>query len=132
VYENAVRFFNDMTKQYAYLVQAETRDVQDIRIYAGRTGYHIICPDCCATCRWARSCDKENCLFDDWKRNLRGKFVCMNSELYAPPKRDLDLDLGQHDGYHDYQKERMHVIDIHPTVDAMGLCSGFERKADEK
>lgn len=94
IYENAVGFFNDMVRQYSYLVQAETRDVQDIRIYAKRTGYHRICPDCCATCRWAKPCDKDNCLFDDWKQNLKGKFVCMNSSLYVPPKRDLEPDGG--------------------------------------
>lgn len=132
VYEKAADFFRRMTERYSYLVEAETKDVQDIRIYAKRTGYHRICPDCCATCRWSRPCDRNNCLFDDWEKNLRGRFLCMNSKLYEPPKRDLVPDRGQHDGYHDFQKERFHVIDIHPVVDRDGICGGFERRADEK
>lgn len=129
-YGDAARFFGDMTDQYSRLVRAETRDVQDIRIYADRTGYRVTAPDCCATCRWGRACGKGNCLFPDWEKNLRGRYVCTNAKLYLPPRRDLEPDRGQHDKVHDYCTGRMHVVDVHPVVDPLGICDGFERQKD--
>ena len=129
MYEKAVRFFREMVSRYSALVKAETRDYQDINIYAGKTGYHKICPDCCAVCKWAKAVGKDNCLFEDWKKNHRGKFLCMNVQLYVPDRRDMQPDCGQHDQYHDFAKSRFHVIDIHPEVDADGICKGFERNS---
>jgi hypothetical protein len=81
---HAKKFYEQMKTQYAAVVTAETKDYEDIGIYARKTGYCIIKPDCCATCKWACPIDSRNSLFDDWKANRKGKFICMNGKLYQP------------------------------------------------
>ena len=128
-YEDAVRFFDKTVGQYAYLAQAETRDSQDIRIYAERTGYRRICPDCCANCVWSRPC-LEIQPREERRRDC-SKLICANSRLYEMPKRDLEPDTGQHDGCHKFSDGRFHMIDIQPVVDGDGICDSFERRPDE-
>lgn len=117
-FDNAVKFFEQMKEQYRALVVAETKDYQDIRIYAQKTGYRAISPDCCATCKWACPITKSNSLFGDWLRNHQNRFRCMNAELYK-----AGTDAGA-------VRETFKPVDIRPEVDAMCVCNGYERRLD--
>jgi hypothetical protein len=128
VYEEALKFFREESGRFQALAQLDSRDAEDIRIYAERTGYRRIDPDCCRNCKWARPADRRNCMFEEWRGRLRGKFFCMNSELYSALLRDLSPDEGQHDGYHDFAEPRRHLLDITPAVDPDGICDGYERR----
>lgn len=130
-YEDAVKFFSQTVDQLQALAKLDSRDAQDIRIYAEKTGYHRIDPDCCRNCKWAKPADKRNCMFKEWRNRLRRKFFCMNSELYSKCMPDLVPDEGQHDDYHDFAQTRWNVIDITPEVDPDGICSGYERQSKE-
>lgn len=130
-YEDAAGFFDLTVDQLQALAKLDSRDAQDIRIYAEKTGYRRIDPDCCRNCKWARPADRRNCMFEEWRGRLRGKFFCMNSELYSKRMPDLVPDEGQHDCYHDFARTRWNVIDITPEVDPDGICDGYERRPKE-
>jgi hypothetical protein len=70
-------------------------------------------------------------MFEEWRGRLRGKFFCMNSELYSRHMPDLLPDECQHDICHDFAAPRWHVLDITPEVDPDGICDGYERKPKE-
>ena len=127
-YDESIDFFNKTVDQLQMLAKLDSRNAQDIKIYADKTKYHKIDPDCCRNCKWAKPADKRNCMFEEWRDELRGKFFCLNSELYSKQLHDLCPDKGQHDSYHNYSEPRWNVIDITPEVDADGICIGYERK----
>lgn len=53
-YDYALKIYCDYIKSYTALVRAETRDLQDISNYAEKLEYHLTCPQCCITCKWAK------------------------------------------------------------------------------
>lgn len=118
-YDKAVAFFEKTVDEFQALAKLDSRDAQNIKIYADKTEYHRIDPDCCRNCKWAKPADKRNCLFKEWRGRLRGKFFCMNSELYSKCMP------GPIDG------EAWHIIDITPEVDPDGICVGYERRPAE-
>jgi len=131
-YEESVRFFEDVKKRLGMLARLDSRDAEDIRIYADKIGYRRIDPDCCRNCKWAKPADMRNCMFEEWRGRLRGKFFCMNSELYSEQLPDLDPDEGQHDDFHDFSESRWHILNITPVVDPDGICDkGYERRQKE-
>lgn len=120
--DDAKRFYGKMVSDYSALAKAETRDYQDIKIYARKTGYRKICPECCATCRFAIPVNAKNCLFDDWKSSHRGKFLCSNSKLYEAGS----------DRCADRKAEDYRPIDVRPEVEFDCVCDGYERRLDPK
>ena len=56
-YGYALKLFKQYVDEYTSLVQAETRDYQDIEIYKGKFGYEETCPKCCETCKWVKRRD---------------------------------------------------------------------------
>lgn len=84
----AKKFFDKTVLQYRSLVLAETRDWQDARIYADKTGYRKTCPDCCANCKWAKRsvCGWE---FQTGLKREDYRLVCTNSEIYKSTTRPL-------------------------------------------
>lgn len=65
----AYAFYLKCIDEYKHLALAETRDFQDIEIYADKIGYHKVDPKCCRNCKWSK-CIQHH------------KLVCMNNRLF--------------------------------------------------
>lgn len=69
-FSEAYAFYKKCIDEYKHLALAETRNFQDIEIYADKIKYHIIDPECCKNCKWSKLlCDKRH-------------LVCMNHHLF--------------------------------------------------
>lgn len=55
-YDKIMHQFNVCVERYNSLVVAETKDFNDIDIYAKNIGYENTQPECCAFCKWSRKC----------------------------------------------------------------------------
>lgn len=134
VYEDAVRHYETAIREYEYIVKTQTKDFQNIQVYAERINYRRICPNCCATCRYGMPTAQES-LFDDWRRIYKGKRVCTNSKLFHIP-RPYDHEFHCENRpmpppFPHRHRDMSPPPEIRPVVDADGICDGYEpRKAD--
>ena len=106
----AYEFYRKSIENYKNLVLAETKDFQDIKIYADREHikYHIIEPECCANCKW--SCEYnygEHGCHDDMHTNFRKRhrLQCMNRNMFVMPGRRF--------------------FDVQPEVAPNGICKQY-------
>ena len=51
-YDEAIMAFDGCVMKYKSLVDAETRDFRDIKVYEKNIGYEVQRPQCCASCKW--------------------------------------------------------------------------------
>lgn len=110
-FEEAYSFYNKCIQNYKELVIAETRDFQDIWIYADRIEYHKIDPECCATCKWScKAMRNAKCVPCDIKHNK--DLVCMNKNVLVDSQRRLP--------------------DLQPRVDNDGICKFYKRDPNKK
>lgn len=138
-YKKMEKVFSICVQRYDSLVRAETKDFNDIDIYADKIGYEKTKPECCAFCRWCR----------------KSRWHCGHGEPMLEchnPKNQLDFNYmvdipdfpsGHCHRYRDnWQKlpwmqedpfKRMplrgdEVLDrIFPKVDPFGKCKNFEK-----
>ncbi len=126
-FKAAQEFYKKCIKNYRDLVLAETKDFQDIRIYADRPEiqYHKIDPECCANCKWScpykwtepehghhdYCCDIPGHVQVREKRRFV-RLQCLNHEMFKI--------LGRH------------IQDIEPEVDPNGICLQYVDKRKKR
>lgn len=98
----ATKKFNELVAWYKSLVDAEFKDIQDIRVYADKINYRLLNNDCCATCKFSRKTKCNGCT----------KFECHNPKTFVGYSNLSEL--------HD-------AIDIHPEIKPYGICDNFQR-----
>lgn len=145
-YNKALEKFNELVSQYRILVNAETRGVQDISIYAEKINFRTIDPDCCKNCIWAKPVPYRQQLFNDWKRH-RQRMVCMNPNVVKleedfyprdPKSRMIDPrqphpDNRYRNEEHFYHQERQHFdLDLSPYTREDGICDNYQRGTTNK
>lgn len=110
-FEQANKCYVDKLHQYELIAKVETKDVQDIQMFADKIGYTQL-DKCCATCKWAKKIDREDNLFDKHKadhfidghhmdshditdhkchpnwpnheiRTTNEKYMCLNREIFS-------------------------------------------------
>ena len=116
-YEIAYDYYKKCIENYKSLVLAETSHFEDINIYAEKIGYHKICPECCATCKFSKpTFDRKPGRPAPFPHDHKGMhdlaLVCANEDIFK-------------------QCAARHVHDIQPRVSKDGICKHYER-VDEK
>lgn len=122
-----MKLYSGYVKSYTALVVAETRNVQDISIYANRINYKIVDPNCCKNCRYVKKIDS---------KHGKPKFVCMNREMFdqllsgleifSSPTISKDDPLSNpHTAVYNKGECRHSSLPIHPEVSPFGVCVGY-------
>ena len=106
---DAYCFYNKCIENYKHIVQVETKDFQDIAIYAEKINYHKIDPDCCLNCRFCHN-DHTGIHLECHNRN---NFVF---EPGCP-----------HDHNHNYYHTD-EFLRIFPKVHNNGICDNYKRR----
>jgi hypothetical protein len=134
-YEDAVKAFSKNVNAYTDIVKAETKNWQDISIYADKIGYKTINPDCCANCKYGELSKDGRCMHE------RAKLVCTNSKLFIlggvfnpdwipaldypmppfPEPHVHERGFGYSDCRHSFNK-------LQPEVQPNGICNSFEKR----
>ena len=151
---DAYCFYNKCIENYKHIVQVETKDFQDIAIYAEKINYHKIDPDCCANCKYSRTCEADkdcNChSIPPYgpHHKPRKRLICMNSRLFTidnneAENKDCCNDHCEHNSHHGHEYDKTfnrphnehdkhhhhpHMSDIQPKVDDWGICDYYERE----
>ena len=115
----AFEYYNRMVDLYSKLSKAETRNYQDIDIYARKIGYKVIDPDRCANCKYALRNPESykprphHEHFHYHKPLYR--YFCMNEKLYVIDEIENETNC------------RKPKFPIHPEVSEVGICDHYER-----
>lgn len=91
-FDEAKAYYAKCVDNYRALVLAETKNFEDIGIYAERIGYRKISPECCATCKYSQECPDRGP--SDIRRRRHPRLRCMNSKLFkaqGPRKHVQDI-----------------------------------------
>ena len=99
---------------YTHLAIAETRNFQDIRIYADKIEYHLIDPQCCKNCKWSIKVHEydQHCHCHEDHQTAKGtKYMCMNHELFNVAHSKI-------------------ISDIEPIVDPNGICKHYKDRRE--
>ena len=158
-YKRAMESFETCVQRYSSLVNAETKDFNNIEIYKDRIDYRVQKPDCCANCRWCRGCHRhhDHDGYAEFPHHLechnpKNQEVFNYSKAFPPfPNKDVHrycrnldtwkkLPWQQHvPDYGDprYYRDCQHPGDqalspIFPTVDIFGICENFEKIQEDK
>ncbi len=125
-YEVAIDIFKQYAFAYARLIQADTKDLQDISVYKDTIGYEVTCPECCGTCKFARVKKTGK----DFVCGVTGRLECHN------PKNMLSYDFNTEPmknkppippcGPH-FSTPVDNKVMIYPNVKIFGKCSNYEK-----
>lgn len=108
-FNEAYAFYLKCIDEYKYLVIAETRHFQDIKIYADKIDYHMIEPDCCKNCKWSKHVHTRLCPRDEkFFMPQNDKLVCINHKIFEI-------------------SHSIKIRDIEPIVSSYGICKYFCR-----
>lgn len=125
-YEDAICIFKQYAFAYARLIQADTKDLQDISVYKDTIGYEMTCPECCGTCKFARVKKTRK----DFVCGVTGRLECHN------PKNMLTYDFNSEPMKHKppispcgphFSTPTDNKVVIHPNVKIFGKCSNYEK-----
>lgn len=123
-YPKAVEIYESYVTTYTSLVKAETKDIQDMDIYAEKVGYHHVSPECCATCKWCQE-HKDTRM----PGHRRQKLEChspknVNEFNFDIDRRDSPC---HHDVYPHWHHPQLRPMPIFPYVKPLGLCDNYEK-----
>lgn len=123
-YDEALEIFQQYVEAYTSLIKAETKDLQDISVYKDTIQYEETCPECCATCKYARVKRTS----DDYVYGITGKLECCN------PHNILDYDFNREQCGVERQVEPPYYsvpkdvkVIVYPNVQPFGKCSRYEK-----
>lgn len=126
-YDEAFEIFQKYVEAYTCLIKAETKDLQDISVYKDTINYKETCPECCATCKYARVKRTS----DDYVYGITGKLECCN------PYNILDYDFNREQCGVEHQAEPPYFsvpkdvkVIVYPNVQPFGKCSRYEKCTD--
>lgn len=136
-FREATRLYRDYVKSYASLVDAETRDHQDIDVYKDSIDYKKTAPECCATCKWcARKQLNKQASIVSHDLPEPEKLVCTNPlcskdfeedviRAHEPHRRHIEDGHGRHLRPDDYAHDT-----ICPDVSPFGVCARYEQGSE--
>ena len=127
----AYALYEDYKNKYTNLVKAETRDMQDMSIYADKVNYKLTCPACCITCKWAQKRKTPK----DYVVNVTGKLECHNPKNITEYNFDIDCENSIHIKERPcppyYKPKNDFKLTLHPNVQPFGLCDNYARRTTE-
>ena len=132
-YSIALETYESYVKNYTSLVKAETKEMQDMDIYAEKVGYHHTCPPCCATCKWCHEhkCPRSNFpLPPPMPEPFKKKLECqcpknVNEFNFDVDRQDEPCHHDIYPHYHHPQPRPMPIL--FPHVKPLGLCDNYEK-----
>lgn len=127
----AKKLYDDYVKSYSNLVKAETRDLQDMSVYADKVGYTLTCPKCCVTCKWACRRVVKNGHYD-WTHKSTGRLECrnpLNQKEYQLPNIESNKQPYPVCTQPPYcNKDGSTPVVLYPKVQAFGLCYNYQKR----
>lgn len=125
-YSYALKLYNEYVDNYTTLVKAETRDMQDMSIYADKVNYRITCPACCITCKWAQKRKTPG----DHIVKVTGRLECHNPKNVSEYNFDTDSGNSKHIPERPcppyYKPNNDFKLTLHPNVQPFGVCDNYE------
>ena len=117
--------FAKCVKNYTFLVKAESKPIDNIKIYADKIKYRKIDPDCCMNCLFCRKKYQNETEIPYGKYEL----VCVNAANFNifdvfPP----DCECDEHDSHGFKPNHRPKQLKVRPKVDFNGLCERYIRR----
>lgn len=136
----AEKDFHKQIYNYSIVVQAESKRIDDISVYAKKIGYKIIDPDCCANCEYSIPSNNHHCgpCHSPCDKTLlcgnEDNFTIYEGVMYPYQCYSCPTDARVHPPCHHEMRPVPHFIDGRP---AANFCGEFpprhpERKFDIK